>query len=368
MKIVFRTDASLQIGTGHIMRSLTLADALAGKGAECEFICREHSGHLIEHIREKDYTVHSLPVRSEIDTDLAHSAWLGATQEQDVQACAALLAQLQPDWLVVDHYALDSRWESVLLSHCGQIMVIDDLADRTHDCNLLLDQNFGSSPTRYGGLLPQTCTQLHGPAHALLKPAYAVQRTGRARSPGVIQRVLIYFGGGADSADMTGMALQALSNEALAAIEVDIVVGAGYAHRMTLEAMARRRGRVILHKSLPDLAELMSNADLAIGAGGATTWERCCMGLPSLVVSIADNQRSACVALAAEGMIEYLGHVDSISVDAITKSILRLHNDPTQLDCFSQACGSLVDGLGVERVLRYLCRDHASKLKTDQAV
>lgn len=348
------------------MRCLTLADALAGKGAQCEFICREHPGHLIEHIRGKGYNLHSLPMRRETDTDLAHSAWLGATRTQDVQACNPLLIQLQPDWLVVDHYALDVCWEGVLSSHCGQIMVIDDLADRKHDCSLLLDQNFGSSTTRYAGLLPQACAQLHGPAYALLKPAYATQRANMTKKFAEIRRVLVYFGGGEDAVDMTGIALQALSHEALTNIDVDIVFGAAYAHRLALEALAGQRGRVTLNTTLPDLAELMAKADLAIGAGGATTWERCCMGLPSLVVSIAENQRPACVALAAEGMIEYLGHVDSVSFGAITEAILRLRNDPTQLDCYSQACGSLVDGSGVERVMQHLCRDRTSKLKTDQ--
>lgn len=368
MRIAFRTDASIEIGTGHVMRCLTLADALAAKGAQCEFICREYPGHLIGHIRSKGFTVHSLAVRRETDNDLAHSLWLGATRAQDVEACAPLLAQLQAAWLVVDHYALDVRWEGMLSSLCAKIMVIDDLADRAHDCDLLLDQNFGSSPMRYTGLVPQTCTQLHGPAYALLNPTYAAQRTSLVRTAGGIRRVLIYFGGGTDPADMTGMALQALSHTALTDIDVDILLGSSYAHRTALEALAKQRGRVTLHTTLPDLAALMGHADLAIGAGGATTWERCCMGLPSILISIAENQRPACVALAAEGMIEYLGDVDSVSVSAIIKAILRLHNDPAQMDFYSHACGSLVDGLGVERVMQHLRRDHAYKLKTDQAV
>lgn len=354
MKIAFRTDASLQIGTGHIMRCLTLADALAVKGAQCEFICCEHSGHLIEYICSKGYTVHKLPLHSETDNDLAHSHWLGATQAQDAQACAPLLSQLQPDWLIVDHYALDTSWEVVFRPVCKRIMVIDDLADRTHDCDLLLDQNFGSSPIRYSGLVPQSCAQLHGAAYALLKPAYALQRASMARTTGSIRRVLIYFGGGTDPADMTGIALQALSHEALAAIEVDIVLGAAYAHRPKLEALARQRGCVTLHTTLPHLAELMAKSDLAIGAGGATTWERSCLGLPSIVVSIAENQRPACEALSANELIEYLGPVGSVSVEAMAEAILRLQNDPAQLDRYSQACQELVDGRGVERVIKHL--------------
>ena len=336
------------------MRCLTLADALSSKGARCQFICREHHGHLIEKIRSKGYDVHGLPVGREADTDLAHSLWLGASQTEDAQACVSVLAQLRPDWLVVDHYALDIRWETALSVHCDRMMVIDDLADRRHDCNLLLDQNFGSSTMRYAGLVPSNCQQFHGPKYALLNPAYADWRATRGRKNDVIGRVMVYFGGGADPADLAGMALRALSHEALTSFEVDVVMGAVSAHRQTLEALATQRGRVTLHTSLPDLVGVMANADMAIGAGGATMWERCCMSLPSLVISIAENQRPACKALADENLIEYLGHVDCVQADSMTDAILRFRNDFARLERRRQACGALVDGMGVERVVAFL--------------
>src|SRR5690606_10486518 len=150
-----------------------LADALAARGVECGFICREHSGNLIEYIRSKGYVTHALPARPEAigarllaikttrgEQIATHSHWLGATQEQDAAECKPILSELQPDWLIVDHYALDARWERALKPHYGQLMVIDDLADRPHVCNLLLDQTYGRNSEEYESWVPANCTMV----------------------------------------------------------------------------------------------------------------------------------------------------------------------------------------------------------------
>ena len=160
--IIFRADASLQIGTGHVMRCLTLADALTAQGAKCEFICREHPGNLIAYIQSKGYNVHSLSMGKTADTDLSYSKWLGSTQAQDAEACAPHLNKLQLDWLVVDHYALETRWETELTPYYRKLMVIDDLADRKHVCNVLLDQNLGRTTHHYAHLVPTNCQMLLG--------------------------------------------------------------------------------------------------------------------------------------------------------------------------------------------------------------
>jgi len=358
LKIILRTDSSSQIGTGHVMRCLTLADALREQGAECEFVCREHEGHLMDHIRSCGCEVQALPKPSEnasFTSDLAHAHWLGVDWQTDAAQTLEALARETFDWLIVDHYALDHSWESALRSSCKRIMAIDDLADRQHDCDLLLDQNYGSSSERYAGLVPAECTQLHGPEFALLKPLYAKRRAEQKIRSGKIERVLIYFGGGADPMNLTGMALRAFQVPELMKIELDIVVGSGYAHKEELETVAGACGKTRIHTQLPDLSELMVNADLAIGAGGATTWERCCLGLPSMVISTANNQLPACHALAAEDAIKYLGHLNGVTSDTFTKSLLHLKSDPEQLDLYSRNCRRLVDGLGVGKVVEYLC-------------
>lgn len=160
MRMAFRTDASSRIGTGHVMRCLTLADALREQGSECQFVCREHEGHLIGHIRSRGYKAHALPrssANTSFESDLAHASWLDVDWQTDADQTQEALGSEAVDWLIVDHYALDQRWESALRSSCKRIMVIDDLADRQHDCDLLLDQNYGSSAERYHGLVSADC-------------------------------------------------------------------------------------------------------------------------------------------------------------------------------------------------------------------
>ena len=354
MRVAFCTDASLQIGSGHVMRCLTLADALREKGAGSQFVCREHEGNLIDYIRTRGYVVHTLPkpvVNRSYASDLAHASWLGVDWSIDARETHQILGGTKLDWLIVDHYAIDHRWELAMRPVFKRLMVIDDLADRRHDCNVLLDQNYGSSTDRYAGLVKAECMQLHGPEFALLKPIYAQRRAEKIVRSGKIERVLIYFGGGADSLNLTGMALRAFQSRELKKIDLDIVVGPGYAHREELEAAAANRGRTCVYAQLPDLSELMATADLAIGAGGATTWERCCLGLPSIVISIAVNQRPACEALAEDGLIHYLGHVGNVSTEDLCKQVLGLLGKPERLREFSAKGKNLVDGNGINRIL-----------------
>jgi UDP-2,4-diacetamido-2,4,6-trideoxy-beta-L-altropyranose hydrolase len=354
MRIVFRADASSRIGSGHVMRCLTLSDALRERGAECRFVCCAHEGHLMDHIRRRGYLVHDLPTPSKntlFESDLPHASWHGVDWSTDAQETRKFLADTKLDWIITDCYALDYRWESALRSSCKRLMVIDDLADRRHDCDLLLDQNYGSSSERYAGLVSDGCTQLHGPEFALLKPIYAQRRAELSVRSAKIERVLIYFGDGVVPMDLPGMALGAFQAPELKKIELDIVVGPSYAQKEELEATAANRGRTHIHTQLPDLSELIAKADVAIGAGGATTWERCCLGLPSIVISIADNQRPACDALERGDLIQYLGQVGDVSSDVIRDEVLGLLGRPERLSALSEKDMRLVDGNGINRVL-----------------
>ena len=336
------------------MRCLTLADAFREQGAECQFVCREHEGHLMDHIRSRGYEAHALPrssTNTSFESDLAHASWLGVDWLTDADQTCQALGSEELDWLIVDHYALDHRWESALRSFCKRIMVIDDLADRQHDCDLLLDQNYGSSAERYRGLVSADCAECHGPEYALLKPVYAERRAQLPARDGQVRRVMIYFGGGADAANVTRLAVQVFQAPELVHIELDIVVGAAYAHQSSLEELVAQRGKSTVHRQLPDLADLMAKADLAIGAGGATTWERCCIGLPAIVISIAENQRPACEALSADKQIDYLGHVDQVNSELIRDRVLSFQKKPNLLRDLSEQGIKLVDGCGTDRIL-----------------
>lgn len=354
LQIIFRTDASWIIGTGHVMRCLNLAGALVGRGAEVSFICREHDGHLCDLIKERGFAVHRLPTSAEDFTSEAtpaHAAWLGATWQEDAdQTCAVIkILGTKPDWLVVDHYALDSRWECALRPLVGRIFVIDDLADRTHDCDLLLDQNlFADMQTRYVAKVPEDCHLLLGPEYALLQPIYAELHDRIPPRDGPIRRILISFGG-ADSDNLTGRTLAAFLSLNRPDIDVDVVISNSSPYAYEIRAQAAGHANIHLHSNLPTLAPLMARADLAIGAAGTTSWERLCLGFPALVVTLAENQRPIADGLHRQGLVRWLGHKDEVTEQNIRQALTELIEAGIDEE-WSWRCRAAVDGKGVDRV------------------
>jgi UDP-2,4-diacetamido-2,4,6-trideoxy-beta-L-altropyranose hydrolase len=364
MKVAFRADASLQIGTGHVMRCLTLADALAERGADCHFICREHAGNLIEFIHSKGHAVHVLPVvrssgqatnptqAGSAGKELAHGHWLGATQDEDAQACADLLAELQPNWLIVDHYALDARWEQTLKPHYRQLMVIDDLADRPHLCDLLLDQTFGRDPEDYRAWVPAGCRLLCGSQYALLRPEFAALRpySLQRRTKPSLRQLLVTMGG-VDKDNATGQVLQALRSCALPAdCEITVVMGpkAPWLEAVRQQAQDMPWPTRVL-SGVSDMARLMADSDLAIGAAGATSWERCCLGLPTIMLVLADNQLKVAKGLEQAGAAALVvsGESASYQVAALLTSLVA---SPNNMRTMSKLAAGIVDGMGTSSV------------------
>lgn len=372
MNIAIRVDASTRMGLGHLTRCRTLAKELQERGACVHFVCRAHQGHQIQMLEAEGYSVSSLPKAPEqTATDGDYAAWLGVSQDQDADETLAALNKLTKnrkqakwDWLIVDHYGLDQAWERRLRSVAKQVLVIDDLASREHDCDVLLDQNFSCQPDeRYAKLLPKHAQDLLGPDFALLHPQYSMTRqtldrcTANMAVVNPVRRVLVFFGG-TDPENLTGRCLEALSDPALSETEVHIVVGANNPHKEALRRQAAARGATHLHEPRPHLADLMAEADLAIGASGTTTWERCCLGLPSLVISIAENQQPACSALTTANIIDYLGHYEDVRAADITRGISRLVNDPVRRQKLTESSSTLVDGLGAQRVVDAMLQEH----------
>lgn len=237
-----------------------------------------------------------------------------------------------------------------LRPHVGRILVIDDLANRDHDCDVLLDQNYNpDAEARYAERLPAEATRLLGPRYALLASEYAAYRREIEAHSGRVDRVLV-FCGGTDPDNFTGRALEALNDPAFADMAVDAVVGPNNPHRETLAKQAEARPGITLYAPRPHLADLMAAADLAIGAGGSTTWERCCLGLPSLVVSIAENQRPACEALAADGLIVYLGHSLQVTGTSMSKQLRDLCGNSDRLSILAEMGMQAVDSEGTQRI------------------
>jgi len=369
MQATFRVDASIEIGTGHVMRCLTLADALAAEGADCQFICRAHDGHLIEVIRAKGYGTHALPSvapggasapesgRPEAEPALAHRHWLGATQAQDARACAPILAGIRPDWLIVDHYALDARWELALKPHYRQLMSIDDLADRPHGCDVLLDQNISRSATDYRAWVPGHCRLLCGPHYALLRPEFAALRAySLARRAAPQLRQILVNMGGVDKDNATSEVLEALRACRLPhPCEIVVVMGATNPWLAEVHSLAQRMPwptKVLV--GVRDMARLMAESDLAIGAAGSTAWERCCLGLPAIMLTLAANQQSIAHGLEKAGAGWALDHHTLGISQKLTGVLSTLVGSPANLLPASRAAAQLVDGRGVQAVMTAL--------------
>ncbi|MBP0005266.1 MAG: UDP-2,4-diacetamido-2,4,6-trideoxy-beta-L-altropyranose hydrolase [Cyanobacteria bacterium SBC] len=370
MKVVFRVDSSQQIGTGHLIRCRTLAEELRRRGVEVQFICRNLRGNLAYLLSQAAFPVTVLPSllssgegEESIDFRENYAEWLGVSQETDAAETIEALAGRKPDWLIIDHYGIDREWEQQLRPHARQILVLDDLANRPHDCDLLLDQNESvDGETRYRELVPERCRLLVESRYGLLRPEYATYRQTQSPRMGEVRRVLVFFGG-TDPQNMTGKTLEALSAPQFESLTVDVVVGATNPHCSEIEKQVAQRPHTVLHRSRPHLADLMAQADLAVGAGGTTTWERLCLGLPTLVVSIADNQVLACQALQRQGSIEYLGTAKTVSVDRLRIAIERLVQNPSRLMEMSAKARLQVDGLGAMRVAEALKPTSPSQLQ-----
>ncbi|TVR83267.1 MAG: UDP-2,4-diacetamido-2,4,6-trideoxy-beta-L-altropyranose hydrolase [Rhodospirillales bacterium] len=364
MRVAIRADASARIGSGHVMRCLTLAESLRARGAEVHFVCRAHAGHMAARIEAAGFAVTLLPAPPPVSAPVAdadYAAWLGVPAETDAHQMIVALDGWRPDWLVVDHYALDARWQQELRPHCDRIMVIDDLADRDHDCDLLLDQNLVSELAgRYDGCVSSHCGRLLGPDYALLQPRYAELHPRTPPRTGRIQRIFVFFGM-VDDANLTGRTIAAFLALERPDIGLDVVIDPESAHAAALREQATAHAHIILHGPLPSLARLMMKADLAIGAGGATSWERCCLGLPSLVVTLAENQTPIAAALDRQGCIRWLGHRDTVSEDMLTSALQEILKTGPASE-MSRRCLALVDGRGTDRVAGIMALRHETRL------
>jgi UDP-2,4-diacetamido-2,4,6-trideoxy-beta-L-altropyranose hydrolase len=356
VKVAIRVDSSSTIGSGHVVRCKALADELRRRGSEIQFICREHPGHFLGLLKDAGYQVASLPTPTNNNPSVRpdgndYAAWLGVDPDLDATQTIDALDNSKPDWLITDHYGLDVSWESKLRPHVKRILAIDDLANRRHDCDLLLDQNWFGAETakRYDGLVPEKCQRLLGPRYALLQPVFSQLRRCLPLRDGSLRRVLVFMGG-VDSNNQTVEALRALSFPEFSDLAVDVVVGGANSNASVIEELAALRPLTTVYRGLPSLAGLMARADLMLGAGGITTWERCCLGLPAITVVASENQQPSTVSLAEDGVHLYLGLAADILAADWAQALQNLRQTPTQFMSYFRAMFRVTDGLGVYRL------------------
>lgn len=355
MNVFIRADASLQIGTGHVMRCMTLARALRQRGITVWFVSREIPGHLCDFVEDEGFAICRLPhdgAKAMAMTETPdYARWREATPVQDaVETGLAIAASNLPvDWLVVDHYALDRNWERSMRRFARNIMVVDDLADRHHDCELLLDQNlYENMKTRYDGLIPPHTVKLLGPAFAVLRAEFAVLRRNIRIRTGEIERILVFFGG-SDVVNVTMKAIEAIALNLSKRLAVDVVIGINNPHREMIEAATVQLPSARCHFNVRNMANLMIEADLCIGAAGGTAWERCCLGLPTMVVTVADNQVEATRRLHENSILYFIGEHSRVSAKDIAETLDLFYSNSDLVRRYSENSMSLVDGMGVQK-------------------
>lgn len=361
LNILIRADASQAIGSGHVARCLTLANALRGRGAEVLFACRELPGHCLGLITAQGWPTVALPARYP-----GEACGLGIEAalpwEQDIAALQQRLpAPAAFDWVVVDHYGLDARWQQAARQWAPQVAAIDDLANRRHQVDLLLDQNLTASAAAYAPWVTGPCQTLFGPGFALLRDEFSTAAEPVLKPQ--VERVLVNFGG-MDAAGQCWKAMQALLP--FAQLQVDFVAGVDNPYWPQLAALAAARPLWRLQARSEQFGQLMKAADLFVGAAGGTTWERAALGVPTLCVAVAANQQANAELLAAAGAHVYLGPCAQVDAAQMTQAIAALLANLPRRRRLAETSRRLVDGHGAQRVAAYfsaaapaaaLCKD-----------
>jgi UDP-2,4-diacetamido-2,4,6-trideoxy-beta-L-altropyranose hydrolase len=351
-KIFFRVDASEEIGSGHVMRCLTLADKLNSHGADILFICKSLAGDMNSYIRERGYYVIEIPegpleFEQKVKSDIA---------DFDLKKTLLSIGELRADWLVVDNYRLDAAWERGMRSVSSCVMVIDDLADRNHDCEILLDQNLRKNALqRYRLLVPEACSILTGPSHVLLNPKFT--ETPQRERDGSVRNVLIYFGGN-DVTNQAGKAIEALRQ--IPELTVTVILGFSHPHRKSIFASTERDTRFYVMDTCQDMAGQMAKADLALGTCGISAWERCALGLPTLVTVSAENQREDAETLHELGAVEYLADAEALEAQDWLDAVNRCRLSPAKVRQMGQAAKKIVAGHteNMQKLVNQLLDDH----------
>lgn len=336
--VVFRADASPAMGGGHIVRTLALADALAERGWECTFATRPQSLATVPALDRSGHRIVSL------------------TGSDDIASlCAAL--ERPADWLIVDHYQLDASFHRAARDRADRIAVIDDLADRDCDCELLIDPTPGRTAAAWENLVPDDCRMLTGADYALLRPEFLHQRARALGRDGSLEcrRLFVSFGF-TDAGGYTLTALEEIRRAGLR-VPVDVVIGRASPWQEAVVDLAQSLPYPVrIHEESANIAAVMAAADMAVGAGGGTALERCCLGLPSIVIVIAANQAANTAALAEAGAIESLGPAEGLTAKDMAAAVQALCADGGRRSAMSAAAAALCDGLGTERVCEALCR------------
>jgi len=349
LRVALRADASSVIGIGHVKRSLSLGQALLEAGATVCLVSRESTVDVAAMARGAGIAY--VPVGA------PRAGQDGKADEVDAAATSDALRDWRPDLVVVDGYAFDHRWHTAVRTALHvRLAAIDDVADRDFAVDWLIDHNHATDHrAKYEGHLPPGTRLLCGPRFALLSPAYAQAARHVLQDP--VTSIGIFMGG-TDAAGMSAVALDACRNVAGFRGDIEIVTTSGNAHLADLQRFCSQSPGTTLSIDLDDLAGFFARHGLQIGAGGGATWERCCIGAPSLALVCADNQRASVPALATLDVTAVLAEDAPNDAATIGAAVRQLIDAPCQRATLAANARRLVDGLGARRVALALSASH----------
>ena len=359
MKIAFRVDASNAIGTGHVIRCITLARLFKERGADIQFICRSHEGHLSELIIKNNFNIklisQSKPINKEKNSGNNYLNLLGVSQIRDAEETTESIKNQKPDWLIIDNYALDYKWENLLSSYSKNIMVIDDLPNRKHTCNLFLNYNYTKLTIKdYKNFLSKNSKILLGPKYALLSFEYTNLRKKFLKHPtNKISNILLSLGG-SDNENITSFVIDVLSETEFSHLKLNVVIGMNNKNRDIILQKVNKRANTFIHEGLTNVASLLANTDLCIGAGGLSTWERICLAVPSLVFCVSQNQKPAFELLLKENLIQSAGTTINLSKVKLKNKILNVMRNSSLIFQTAFKAQSYVDGFGTNRLVEII--------------
>lgn len=364
--IAIRADASTRMGTGHVMRCLTLASKFKGDNYRIIFLCKQNDGHLIGFIKNSDYEVVRLSApNSNQSLEQDEQLWLGCDHQDDANECLQRFSDLKIshiDLLIVDHYSLDYQWQDILKPLCEKIMVIDDLANRKHHCDILLDQTFGRASIDYKTLVPKHCKLLLGMPYMLLRDEFhqarelaQLQRQKLQNNP--LNQILVSLGG-TDPDNIASKILRWLVSIEATYEKLNICLVANGSSKFLgeLNSLSKKHPSIRIVINPPSMAKLMLNADIAIGSSGATAWERCCLGLPTLSIISADNQKQVSENLEQAGAILSLGYFKQLKEHSFKGAFDKLFRDKKLYQNMVQKSFDCCDGLGADRSAKEILR------------
>ena len=334
--LFIRVDASPEIGIGHIMRCLTLAQELKNNFDKIIFLTQKNSSDFIETIMKNEFEV----------------IFISANNDSDIIKNIVTTNSVNKNFLLIDHYNVDSNFESSLKNTFEKIFVIDDLANRKHDCDLLIDQNYYRDLNqRYEKLIQNGTITLLGPKYAIIRPEFRKINKKAIKKNSQIKKILVSFGG-SDPTNECKKALDALCSIENSKFEIVVVAGI-YNHKFEqLKKLYEKYSNIKIYRHVNDLSRLMLNSDLFIGAGGTTTWERFYMGLPSIVTIISDDQRESIEFLSDMGHIINLGLAKNVTSKTYVQTLQKPNFDLVyNMSLHNQ---KLVDGNGSNRIKKQI--------------